>query len=80
LTTEIKDWRGTPITVGAKVITRSATKYPTWRMGIVSNIGKSGAITVDTDKSDSSWMQGKKVPLWSGSVTVLTKDMFDATE
>lgn len=74
--TEIKDWRGTPITVGAKVITRSATKMPTWRIGTVSNIGKSGAITVETDKSDSSWMRGK-TPLWSGSVTVLTKDMFN---
>ncbi len=75
--TNITDWRGTPITVGAKVITRSATKFPTWRSGIVTNIGKTGAITVDTSKSDSSGMRGKKVPLWSNSVTVLTKDMLD---
>lgn len=73
----MKDWRGTEIEVGSRVITRSSTKWPTWRIGTVSNISKTGAITVDTEKSDSSWsMSNKKVPLWSHSVTVLTEDMF----
>lgn len=74
----MKDWRGTEIEVGSRVITRSATKFPTWRIGMVSNISKTGAITVDTEKSDHSWRGNKKVPLWSHSVTVLTEDMFNA--
>lgn len=73
---DIKDWRGTPITVGAKVITRSATKMPTWRLGIVAKLNDSGSLTIATAASD--WRHGNKlVPLWPGSVTVLTKDMFD---
>lgn len=74
---EIKDWRGTPITVGARVLARSATKWPTWRLGTVAKVNDLGSISIDTDKSDSSWMNKKVVAHWPGSITVLTKDMFD---
>lgn len=73
----MKDWRGTEIEVGSRVITRSASKWPTWRLGTVSKIGETGAITVTTEKGDSFWERNLKVVLWSGSVTVLTKDMFE---
>lgn len=73
----MKDWRGTEIGLGSRVITRSATKFPTWRIGTVSNISKTGAITVDTTQDDNSWTKkSTRVPLWSHSVTVLTEDMF----
>ncbi len=74
---EIKDWRGTPITVGAKVITRSATKFPTWRIGIVTNIGKTGAITVASEATSDFMPVRHRVQLYRNSVTVLTKDMLD---
>jgi hypothetical protein len=74
---ELKDWRGTPIEVGSKVITHSKN----WNhgAGIVNSLHKN-TITVHLTESDYwQWNGEPKTTLVTlpASVTVLTKDLFD---
>ena len=55
---ELKDWRGTPIEVGSKVITHGLGKFPVRALGYVTRADK-GSVTVDRVQSDSSWGRGK---------------------
>lgn len=74
---EMKDWRGTPITVGAKVVAHGKGDFPIRSLSIVTKVHDSGTVTIDPIESDSSWRGKKKYVIGTNSVTVLTKDMLD---
>ena len=71
---EIKDWRGTPITMGVRVLTHSKN----WNhgLGVIDAIHPT-TITVRLQEHD--YLHKEKILLVTipHSVTVLTKDMFD---
>lgn len=77
---EFKDWRGTPIEVGSRVLTHaSASRYaPNRGIGRVLEIKKEryGPFYVHVKLTETSGAR-----LWArvltSNVTVLTKDMFD---
>ena len=73
---ELKDWRGTPIEVGSKVLTHSKS----WNHGIgIVRTLHSNTITVHLLESDyNTWNKDPKTTLVTipASVTVLTKDLF----
>ena len=73
---ELKDWRGTPIEIGSRVVTHGLGKFPTRSIGTVVKLHDTGLITVDPKERTKSWGTGKIV-ISPDSVTVLTKDMFD---
>ncbi|HET7640135.1 MAG TPA: hypothetical protein VFK47_15520 [Ktedonobacteraceae bacterium] len=74
----MKDWRGTEIEVGSKVIAHAMGKQPQRAVGRVIKIHDSGLLTLEaSDKlKNYSWSRDKIV-IGSSSVTVLTKDMFE---
>jgi len=81
---ELKDWRGTPIEVGSKVIWHGESS---WRVGV----GTVTKIEHTTKMSGSSWWgpvwvdwhehrahdNKKSKPLDIDRITVLTKDLID---
>lgn len=74
---ELKDWRGTPIEVGSKVITHSKN----WNHGVgVVRTLHDNTITVHLLESDYyAWSGKPKTTLVTlpASMTVLTKDLLD---
>lgn len=72
---EAKDWRGTPIELGQKVITHGRSKWPVISVGVVTKINAS-SITVTPLERNDTWPL-HKIVISPTSVTVLTKDMFD---
>lgn len=74
---DIKDWRGTVIRVGDKVITHGLGKFPVRALGIVTR-ASNGSVTVERTESDSTYRGKGKIVISGGSVTVLTPEMFDA--
>lgn len=71
---EAKDWRGTPITVGAKVLTHSKN----WNHGL-GVIDAIHPITITVRLAEHDYWHKEKTLLVTipHSVTVLTKDMFN---
>lgn len=71
----MKDWRGTEIEVGSKVITHSKN----WNhgLGVVAKINhKTTSVTVALREQDIA-RDKQTLVTYASSVTVLTKDMFD---
>lgn len=71
----MKDWRGTEIELGQRVITHGRSKWPVISVGIVSKINNS-SITITPLERNDTWPL-HKIVIGSLSVTVLTKDMLD---
>lgn len=76
--TEIKDWRGTPIITGSKVL----YNYGGYRgigtvMGFVKKPYTSQWFLELAWHEHSNHSRKKSLPVQTYSVTVLTKDMFD---
>lgn len=73
----MKDWRGTPIEIGQKVITHGLGKFPVRALGYVTRASNS-SVTVDRIESDGSYGRGKgKIVISPTSITVITKDLLD---
>lgn len=72
----MKDWRGTPIEVGSKVITHGLGKFPVRGLGYVTR-ATNGSVTVDRIQSNSTWRGKGKIVIGAHSVTVITKDLLD---
>lgn len=73
----MKDWRGTEIEVGSKVITHSKNAYQA--IGTVQTLHKNSLTVKLLESNYYAWSGEPKTTLVTlyGSVTVLTKDMFD---
>lgn len=70
----MKDWRGTEIELGQRVITHGRSKWPVISVGVVDKINDS-TITVAPLERNDAWPL-HKIVIGSLSVTVLTDDMF----
>ena len=75
---ELKDWRGTPIEVGSKVVAHALGKTPNRYIGRVTKLG-TDTVQIEVLERDSSWSWGgaKFVTLGHLSVVVLTKGLLD---
>jgi hypothetical protein len=74
---ELKDWRGTPIRVGCRVVTHALGKIPQRTIGTVSKVNPStGSVTVEVEERDIGYRHGKYTVLGSGSVLVLSAELF----
>lgn len=70
----MKDWRGTEIELGQRVITHGRSKWPVISVGVVSKINDT-LITVTPLERNDTWPL-RKIVISSTSVTVLTEDLF----
>lgn len=79
---DIKDWRGTPITVGAKVFYHGNGSYSTG-IGTIATVegGNRGPYVCGSARINWQEHRGhqnkKSQPVLLENITVLTKDMFD---
>lgn len=69
---ELQDWRGTPIEVGCSVIWRSPGRDGSWAIGVVREIGKLGLVVEWGEHSFygahsgrvARWVRPKSVTVW----------------
>lgn len=80
--TEVKDWRGTPIEVGSKVLYHGNSSYALG-IGIVTHAEGYNRGPYVHGSANVDWLEHrghsnkKSQPLLLENITVLTKDMFD---
>lgn len=75
----MKDWRGTPIEIGSKVVAHALGKYPSRAIGTVARITPTKMVSVEVLQRDSSWSSNKYMVVGPSSVTVITEGMFDGS-
>jgi hypothetical protein len=72
----MKDWRGTPIEVGAKVVAHSRGDFGGRYIGTVQKVNNH-TVTVKVLERDSPWHSAAHISVGPLSVTVLTPDLFE---
>lgn len=73
---ELKDWRGTPIEVGAKVVAHSRGDFGGRYIGTVQKVNNR-TVTVKVLERDYSHGGAAHISLGPRSVTVLAPDLFE---